>query len=343
MNNVITATSKTHTGLRAFCIGLLLPLALAPAAAWAQTAATGSAQAWPAKSVRWVVPFTAGGGVDVTTRTIAQSLGARLGQQFVIDNRGGANGNIGVEIAVKSPADGYTLLMATTGNIVINPHIYSKLPFDPSRDLTPVTPAVDVINVLVVHPALPAKSVKELIALAKARPDQLNFASSGAGGSDHIAAELFKSMSGSRMVNVSYKGGAPAMIDLLAGNVEVMFATMAVAIGPIKSGRLRPLGLTSGKRFELLPQIPTIAEAGLSGYEAAFWFGAFVPAGTPREIVARLNSEIRNALQVPEVRRRLLEFGLVATGAPAEEFAAFVQAESKKWAGLAKERGLRVE
>ena len=313
-------------------IGLL---ALAPAAAFAQ--------AWPSKPVRWVVPFAAGGGVDVTTRTIAQSLGARLGQQFVIDNRGGANGNIGVELVAKSPPDGYTLLMATTGNIVINPHIYTKLAFDPLKDLTPVTPAVDVINVLVVHPALPAKSVKELIALAKARPDQLNFASSGAGGSDHIAAELFKYMSDTRMVNVSYKGGAPAMIDLLAGNVEVMFATMAVAVSPIKSGRLRPLGLTSSKRFELLPQIPTIAEAGLPGYEAAFWFGVFVPAGTSREIVARLNSEVRAALQLPEVKQRLLESGLVATGGAAEEFAKFVQAESAKWAKLAKDRGLRVE
>ena len=326
------APSGLRSGLRAFWFGLL---ALAPAVA--------CAQAWPNKPVRWVVPFAAGGGMDVTTRTIAQSLGARLGQQFVIDNRGGAYGNIGVELAAKSPPDGYTLLMATTGNIVINPHIYTKLAFDPLRDLTPVTPAVDVINVLVVHPALPAKSVQELIALAKARPDQLNFASSGAGGSDHIAAELFKSMSGTRMVNVSYKGGAPAMIDLVAGNVEVMFATMAVAIGPIKSGRLRPLGLTSGKRFELLPQIPTIAEAGLAGYEAAFWFGVFVPAGTPREIVARLNGETRAVLQIPEVRQRLLESGLVATGGAAEEFATFVQAESRKWATLAKERGLRVE
>jgi tripartite-type tricarboxylate transporter receptor subunit TctC len=330
----ISAVLRAPARLRALCCGLL-PLVLASSAAWAQ--------AWPSKPVRWVVPFAAGGGVDVTTRTIAQSLGARLGQQFVIDNRGGANGNIGVELAVKSPPDGYTLLMATTGNIVINPHIYSKLPFDPVRDLIPVTPAVDVINVLVVHPALPAKSVKELIALAKARPDQLNFASSGAGGSDHIAAELFKSMSGTQMVNISYKGGAPAMIDLLAGNVEVMFATMTVAVGPIKSGRLRPLGLTSSKRFELLPQIPTIGEAGLPGYEAAFWFGVFMPAGTPREIVARLNSETRTVLQVAEIRQRLLESGLVATGGTPEEFAKFVQAESMKWAKLAKERGLRAE
>lgn len=321
-------------GLSRFCVGLLA-VALMPAAGWSQT--------WPSKPVRWIVPFPPGGGVDVTTRTIAQRLGANLGQQFVIDNRGGANGNIGVELATKAPPDGYTLLMATTGNIVINPHIYSKLPFDPVQDLTPVTPAVDVINVLVVHPALPTKSVKELIALARARPNQLNFASSGAGGSDHIAAELFKSMSGSQMVNIAYKGGAPAMVDLLAGNVEVMFATMAVAIGPIKAGRLRPLGVTSSKRYALLPELPTIAEAGIPGYEAAFWFGTFVPSGTRREYVMRLNSAIRSALQLPEVQQRLLESGLVATGGTPEEFAAFVQTESRKWAKLVKERGLRAE
>jgi tripartite-type tricarboxylate transporter receptor subunit TctC len=301
------------------------------------------AQAWPSKPVRWIVPFAPGGGVDVTTRTIAQRLGPALGQQFIIDNRGGANGNIGVELATKAPADGHTLLMATTGNIVINPHIYSRLTFDPLRDLTPVTPAVDVINVLVVHPALPAKSVKELIALAKARPNELNYGSSGPGGSDHIATELFASLSGTKLTNISYKGGAPAMVDLVAGNVQLMIATMAVAVGQIKAGRLRALGVTSGKRFELMPQIPTVAEAGVPGYEAVFWFGTFAPAGTPREVVTRLNGEIRDVLKVPEVRRRLLESGLVATGGTVEEFAAFVPAESKKWAKIVKEKGIKAE
>ena len=306
-----------------------------PAAAWSQT--------WPSKPVRWIVPFPPGGGVDVTTRTIAHRMGAKPGHQFVIDNRGGANGNIGAEIAAKAPPDGYTLLTATTGIIVINPHLYSKLSFDAVKDLTPVTPAVDVINVLVVHPSLPVRSVKELVALAKARPNQLNFATSGAGGSDHIATELFKTMTGVQLVHVPYKGGAPAMVDLIAGNVEVMFATMAVAAGQIKAGRLRALGLTSSKRYALMPELPTIAEAGVPGYVAAFWFGTFVPAGTPREIVARLNSEIRSALQVPEVQQRLLESGLIATGSTPEEFAAFVQAESRKWAKLVKERGLKAD
>jgi tripartite-type tricarboxylate transporter receptor subunit TctC len=317
------------------CTTVLLGWALAPADATAQAA--------PGKPVRWIVPFPPGGGVDITTRTIAQHLTTRLGQPIVIDNRGGANGNIGAEAAARSAPDGTTLLMATAGNIVINPHIYTKLAFDPVKDLVPVTPTVDVINVLVVHPSLPVQSVKELIALARARPDQINFAASGAGGSDHIAAELFKGMSGARLTHVPYKGGAPAMVDLVAGHVELMFATMAVAIGPIKSGRLRPLGLTSRTRYELLPQLPTIGEAGLPGYEAAWWFGAFVPAGTPRTVVARLNEEMRAVLQLPDIRQRLLESGLVATGSSQEAFAAFVQAESRKWAKLAQERNLRVE
>ena len=333
MRRSIKAARSTCNVLSLACIAT--GAALAPS----QTLA----QAWPSKPIRWIVPFAPGGGVDVTTRTIAQRLGPAVGQQFIIDNRGGANGNIGVELATKAPADGHTLLMATTGNIVINPHIYSRLTFDPLRDLTPVTPAVDVINVLVVHPALPAKSVKELIALAKARPNELNYGSSGPGGSDHIATELFASLSGTKLTNISYKGGAPAMVDLVAGNVQLMIATMAVAVGQIKAGRLRALGVTSNKRFELMPQLPTVAEAGVPGYEAVFWFGTFAPAGTPREVVTRLNSEIRNVLKVPEVRQRLLESGLVATGSTVEEFAAFVPAESKKWAKIVKEKGIKAE
>jgi tripartite-type tricarboxylate transporter receptor subunit TctC len=324
---------------RACCI---LSLACVPIFA-AFAAAAADAQPWPNKPIRWIVPFAPGGGVDVTTRTLAQRLGPAIGQQLVIDNRGGANGNIGVELATKAPADGLTLLMATTGNIVINPHIYSRLTFDPLRDLTPVTPAVDVINVLVVHPALPVKSVKELIALAKARPNELNYGSSGPGGSDHIATELFAGLSGTKLTNISYKGGAPAMVDLVAGNIQLMIATMAVAVGPIKGGRLRPLGVTSKSRFELMPQIPTVAEAGVPGYEAVFWFGTFVPAGTPREIVTRVNSEIRKVLQMPDVRQRLLESGLVATGSTAEEFAAFVAAESKKWTKVVQEKGIKAD
>jgi tripartite-type tricarboxylate transporter receptor subunit TctC len=318
----------------ALFVGLITAL-LGPAAAWCQT--------WPTKPVRWIVPFPPGGGVDVTTRTLAQRMSAKAGQQFVIENRAGANGNIGVELAVKSAPDGYTLLTATTGNIVINPHLYAKLAFDPLKDLTPVAHAVDVLGVLVVHPTLPVKSVKELIALARARPNQLNFGTSGPGGYDHVAAELLRSLTGVQMVHVPYKGGAPAMVDLIAGHIELMFATMAVAAGPIKGGRLRPLALTSSRRYALMPDLPTVAEAGVPGYEAAWWFGMFAPTGTPHEIVTRMNSEIRSALQVPEIQQRLLESGLVATGNSPDEFAAFIKSESMKWAKLVKERGLRAE
>jgi len=316
-------------------VAAVLAALVLPATAWPQ--------AWPSKPVRWVVPFPPGGGVDVTTRTITSRMGMKPGHQFVIDNRGGANGNIGAEIVAKAPPDGYTVLTATTGIVVINPHLYSKLAFDAVRDLVPVTSAVDVINVLVVHPSLPAKSVKELIALAKARPNELNFGTSGPGGSDHIATELFRTMTGAQLVHVPYKGGAPAMVDLVAGHVQLMFATMAVAVGQIRAGRLRALGITSSKRYPLMPELPTIAEAGVPGYEAAFWFGVFVPQGTPREIVARLNGEVRDALQAPEVQQRLLESGLIATGTTPEEFSAFVQAESKKWAKLVRERGLKAD
>jgi len=325
----------TRSALREWkCLAAALAALLA-APAWPQ--------AWPAKPVRWIVPFPAGGGVDLTARTLAARIGPRLGQQFVLENRGGANGNIGAELAAKSAPDGYTLLQATTGIITINPHIYGRPTFDPMKELMPVAHAVESINVLVVHPALPARSVKELIALAKARPGQLNFASSGAGGSDHVAAELFKSMAGVQLAHVPYKGGAPAIIDVVAGQVETMFATIAVAIGPLKGGRLRPLGVTSGKRFEPMPEVPTIAEAGLPGYESSFWFSTFAPAGTPREIVTRLNGEIRAALEVPEIRQRLLESGLVAAGGTVDEFTAFVQAEARKWSKLVKERGLKVD
>lgn len=317
----------------ACCLAALV--ALAPAAVWPQ--------AWPGKPVRWIVPFPAGGGVDLIARTLAARIGPRLGQQFVLENRGGANGNIGAELAAKAAPDGYTLLQATTGIIAINPHIYGKPTFDPLKDLTPVAHAVDSINVLVVHPALPVRSVTELIALAKARPDQLKFASSGAGGSDHVAAELFKGMTGTRLVHVPYKGGAPAIIDVVSGQVETMFATVAVGVGPLKTGRLRALGVTSRRRFDPLPEVPTIAEAGIPGYESAFWFSTFAPAGTPREIVTRLNAEIRSALETPEVRQRLLESGLVAVTGTVEEFTAFVQAEARKWSKLVKERGLKAE
>ena len=309
--------------------------AAAPLSAWPQ--------AWPAKPVRLIVPFAPGGAVDVTARTIAQSLTTRLGQQMLVDNRGGAGGNIGVEAAAKSPPDGYTLVMATSGQIAINPHMYSKLPFDPVRDLVPISQAGQAINALCVHPSLPARSVKEFIALARSQPGKLNFATGGIGASDHIATELFMSLTGVRMVHVPYKGGAPAMIDLLAGNVDVGFSTVATAMGPIKSGRLRALGVTSGKRFELLPDVPTIAEAGVPGYESVSWYGLFAPAGTPAEIIRKLNAETVAVLQTEDVRRRLTESGVLPVSSAPDAFAAYITAETARWGKLIRANGIKAE
>jgi tripartite-type tricarboxylate transporter receptor subunit TctC len=300
-------------------------------------------QAWPAKPVKMIVPYAPGGGADITARVIAQVLTNRLGQQVLVDNRAGAGGNIATEMVVKSPPDGYTVYMGTVGQVCINQHMYEKLSFDPVRDLAPVTPAGQPVNVLNVHPSIPAKSVKEFIALAKARPNALNFATGGIGASDHMATELFMSMTGVKMVHVPYKGGGPAIVDLIAGNVDLGFSTMATAIGPIKTGRLRALGVTSGKRFELLPEVPTIAQAGVPGYESVAWYGLFVPAGTPADIIKRLNAEAVSILQLEDVRRRLTELGILPVSSTPEAFAAYVQSETARWGKLIRANGIKAQ
>ncbi len=301
------------------------------------------AQTWPVKPLRMVVPFAPGGAVDVTGRIIAQALSTRLGQQVVVENRGGAGGNIGVELVAKSPADGYIIVMATAGQISINPHMYAKLPFDPVKDLMPISPAGMAINALCVHPSLPVKSVKEFIAFAKERPGKLNFASGGIGASDHMATELFMSMTGIKLVHVPYKGGAPAMVDLLGGNVDLGFSTVATAIGPIKAGRLRALGVTSAQRFELLPDVPAIAEAGVPGYESVAWYGLFAPAGTPTEVVKKMNEETVAILQTPDARKRLTEAGVLPTSSSVDAFAAYIATETARWGKLIRANGIRAE
>lgn len=302
-----------------------------------------ASQAWPAKPIRMVVPFAPGGAVDVTGRVVAQALSARLGQQVIVENRGGAGGMIGVDVVAKSPPDGYTIVMGTAGTMAINQHMYSKMPFDPVKDFVAITPAGQALNALCVHPSLPAKSVKELIALAKAQPNKLNFATGGIGASDHIATELFMSLAGVRMSHVPYKGGGPAMIDLLAGNVDLGFSTLATAIGPIKAGRLRALGVTSSKRFELLPDVPTVAEAGVPGYESVAWYGLFAPAGTPAEVVRKLNAETVAVLQMQDVRRRLTESGVLPVSSSSEAFAAYVVAESARWGKLIRSNNIKAD
>jgi len=301
------------------------------------------AQAWPLRPIRLVVPFAPGGAVDLSARTVAQAMSPRLGQQVLIDNRGGAGGNLGVELVTKAAPDGYTLVMATSGQVAINPHMYARMSFDPLKDLAPITPVGHALNVLCVHPALPVKSVKEYIALAKSSPGKLTFASGGTGASDHIATELFMSMAGIRMTHIPYKGGAPAMTDLLAGHVDSGFSTVATAIGPIRSNRLRALGLTSSKRFELLPQVPTIAEAGLPGYESVSWYGLFAPAGTSTDIVSRLNTEAVGALQAEEVRRRMVEFGVIPVSSSPEAFSTYIAADSQRWGKLIRSAGIKAD
>ena len=312
--------------------------------ACALTAASGvHAQAWPAKPVRFISPFAPGGGADITSRVIAQKLAETLGQQVLVDNRGGAGGMIGVDLGAKAPPDGYTMVLGTIGPIAINPSLYAKMPYDPVKDLVPVTLAADALNVLVVHPTLPVKNVKELIALARARPGQLYFGSSGPGATDHLAGELFNMLTGTKMVHVPYKGGAPAMLDLMSGNIQLIFATVSTSIGQIKGGKIRALGMTGTKRFVLMPELPTIAQAGVPGFAVNNWYGVFVPAGTSKEIVARLNAEIVKVLNMPDAKQRLLESGIEATPSTPEQFAAYIQSETKKWAKVVKDANVKVE
>ncbi len=301
------------------------------------------AQNWPTRPVRLISPFAPGGGADITSRAVAQKLSTSLGQQVLVENRGGAGGMIGVDIATKAPADGYTIVMGTIGPIAINPSLYKKMTYDPMRDLIPVSQAANALNVLVVHPSLPAKNVKEMIAIAKTRPGQMNYGSSGPGATDHLSGELFNVLAGVKMVHVPYKGGAPAMLDLVSGNVQVVFSTVSTAIAAMDSKRVRPLAMTGSQRFELMPELPTVAEAGLKGFEVNNWYGIFLPTGTPKEIVTRLNADVVKALAAPDVKKRLLEAGIVATSSSPEGFTAYVKAEATKWAKVIKDANITVE
>jgi tripartite-type tricarboxylate transporter receptor subunit TctC len=301
-----------------------------------------TAQSWPNRAIRLISPFAPGGGADITSRAIAPKLGAALGQQVVVDNRGGAGGMLGVELAAKAAPDGYTLVMGTIGPIAINPSLIAKMPYEPLKDLAPISQTAVAVNVLVVHPSLPARSVKELIAIAKARPADLNYGSSGPGAADHLAGELFNSMLKVRMTHVPYKGGAPAMLDLVAGNVQLVFSTYSTAVAAIQAGRVRPLAIAGSQRFELMPGLPTMSEAGLKGFEVNNWYGVFAPAGTPREIIVRLNAEIVKALALPDVKKRLLDSGIIATSSSPENFAAYIRAETAKWAEVIKKAGITV-
>jgi tripartite-type tricarboxylate transporter receptor subunit TctC len=298
---------------------------------------------YPAKAIRYVVPFPAGGPLDIVARAIGQELNKSWGQPVIIDNRPGAGGNIGADLVAKAPADGYTILMGAVSTHAINVTLYNKLPYDPIRDFAPVTLITSVPNVLVVHPSVPANNVKELIALAKSRPGQLNFASGSTGSAGHLAGELFNSMAGVRMTHIPYKGAAPAVVDLMAGHVSLMFDNMSSALPNIKAARVRALAVTTLKRSPLLPQLPTISEAGLRGFDVATWFGIFAPAGTPPDIVAKLNGEVVRILHTAEMKERLALLGAEPIGNKPDEFAAFVKAEIPKYAKVIQASGAKAD
>ncbi len=306
-------------------------------------AASAQSQTWPSKPIRFIVPFPPGAATDLLTRNIAPKLGEGLGQQVIVDNRLGAGGMIGVELAAKSPPDGYTLVLATVGPIAINPSLYAKMPYDPVKELAPVTLAGNIFNVLIVHPALPAQSVKALIALVRSRPGELNYGSSGAGAADHLSAELFQVMTKTKMVHIPYKGGPLAMVDLISGNLQLMFATVPTAIGLIKGGKVRPMAITNSKRFPLMPELPTVAEAGIPGFAVDNWCGIFATGGTPAATVARLNAELAKALAAPDVKKRLLDNGIDAVSNTPEQFAAYIRAETTKWASVVKDANVKLD
>jgi len=297
---------------------------------------------YPVRPVRLIVPFPPGGGTDTMARVIGPKLGEALGQQIIPENRGGAGANIGAEIAAKSPPDGYTLMLATITN-AIGATLYTKLNYDLVRDFAPITRLATTPHIFVVHPSVPVKSVKEFIAFARARPGELTYSSSGAGSAAHLAGELFSSLAGVKMVHVPYKGGGPSMVALVGGEVSLCFATMPSAINYVKSVRLRGIAVTTEKRSPSMPDLPTIAETGVAGYEAGSWYGLSAPAGTPKEIVARLNAETIKVMALPDVKERLFNAGFEVVTSSPEQFAAFTRSEIQKWGKLVKATGLKAD
>jgi tripartite-type tricarboxylate transporter receptor subunit TctC len=307
------------------------------------SAQTVSAQTYPTHSIRLVVPFPAGGTTDILARAVAQRLTETLGQSVVVDNRAGAGGNIGSDIVAKSTPDGYTLVMGTVGTHAINPSLYTHMPYDHVKDFAPVVLVAGVPNVLEVNPSVPVHTVADLIKLAKEKPGTINFASSGSGTSIHLSGELFKTMAGVEMTHVPYKGSAPAITDLIGGQVQVMFDNLPSSLPQIKAGKLRAIAVTSMKRAPALPDVPTINESGLPGFEASSWFGILAPAGTPPAVIARINSDVNKWLQSPDAREKLLAQGAEAAGGTPDQFAAHIRVETDKWAKVVKASGAKAD
>ena len=300
-------------------------------------------QDYPSRPIRMIVPFPAGGTADMLARQIGQTMGEALRQQVVIENRTGAGGNIGADLAAKAKPDGYTLLMGTVSTHAINPNLYPNMPYDPVKDFAPVALVARMPNLLVLHPSVPASNVAELIALAKARPGALAFASAGNGTTQHLAGELFKKMAGVDMIHVPYKGNAPAVTDLVGGQVQVMFDNIPVSLQQVRAGKLRALAVTGPARSPVLPQLPTVAEAALPGYNITSWFGLYAPSGTSPQIIERLNRETNKALASVPIHRRLTDQGIEPAGGTPGQFAEFMRTELVKWGKIVRESGARVE
>jgi len=305
--------------------------------------AAASGQTYPNRAIRFVVPYAPGGSTDIVARILAQKLSDAMGQQVVVDNRPGAGGSIGADVVAKSPPDGYTMVTAVTGIMAINQYLYRKLPFDPEKDFAPVTQVGSLPLILVVHPSLPAKNVREFIAIAKAKPGQLNYGSSGVGTATHMTTELFKSMAGVDLVHIPYKGSGQVMGDVIGGQLALIFDQIVSSLPHVQGGKLRMLAITSAKRFPSLPDLPTIAESGVPGYESISWAGVAVPAGTPKEIIARLHTEIVKVLAAPDIRERFLRDGIETVGSTPEQFTEHIRRERIKWAKVVKDSGAKAE
>ena len=298
---------------------------------------------YPSKPIHLIVPFPPGGGNDTVARAIAQQIGPDLGQPVVVDNRPGAGGSVGAELAAKAPADGYTLFLAGVGSHAVNPNLHAKLPYDAVKDFAPITLVASAPSVLVVNPSVPARSIAEFTAYARANPGKLNYASNGNGSAAQLAAAMYESMAGVRMVHVPYKGIAPAMTDLMSGEVQLMFGTVVALVPHIQAGKLRALAVTSRKRSALLPDVPTIAESGLPDYQAGSWYGILAPAGTPREVIERLHGAIIKAIRQPEVAKRLAAEGAEVIGSTPEEFGAHIRSEIARVGAVVRAAGIRIE
>ncbi len=324
-------------GIMRHLVGIALGLAVVAAGA-----GDLAAQAWPTKTVRMIIPFPAGGSADTLGRLLNQKLTERLNQPFVADNRPGAGGNIGTDLAAKSPPDGYTFLMGVS-SIAIAPSLYANLSWDPVKDFTPVSLIASTPNILVVHPDVPAKTVQELVALAKSKPGQLNYASGGNGATNHLAGELFKRMTATDIVHIPYRGNPLAVIDVLNGQVAMMFDFMITSLPHVKAGKLRPLAVTGYQRSPQVPDLPTVAEAGVPGYEASTWFAVMAPAGTPAEIVRKFNGEINAVLKLPDVVERLATLGAEPLGGTSEDVSKLLRTDLTKWSEVVRAANIKLE